>query len=76
MKYRILQSGGYPNNGSTYELEERVQKYIDDGWKPQGGLTSFQESTGGGMHTRYSQAMIKPEPSRIKQAMKKLMRKK
>jgi len=61
MIYKVVQVGGYPNNGSTYELEKRVKELIDEGYKPIGGVSSFQENTGGGIHTKYSQAMFKPE---------------
>ena len=60
MIYRIVQDGGYPNNGSPYNLEKKVQELISKGFKPIGGVSSFQQSTGGGIHTLYSQAMIKP----------------
>jgi len=61
MIYKVVEVGGYPKDGSTYELEKRVKEMIDMGFKPLGGINSFQESTGGGIHTRRSQAMIKPE---------------
>jgi len=61
MIYKIIEVGGYPRNGSIYELEKIVKEMIDMGFKPVGGVSSFQENTGGGIHTRRSQAMIKPE---------------
>ena len=61
MIYQIVKDGGYPDNGSNYNLQKKVQDLINLGFKPIGGINLFQQNTGGGIHTIYSQAMIKPE---------------
>lgn len=59
MEYVIVKSGGYPHDGSPHELQRTVESFIAKGWKPCGGVAVFQESTGGGMHTHYFQAMTR-----------------
>lgn len=61
MIYRIVQDGGYPDGGNIYNLEVKVKQLIDKGFKPIGGVSVFSENTGHGIHSKYSQAMIKPE---------------
>ena len=61
MIYKIISDGGYPNNGSIYRLEKKVEELLSEGFRPIGGIISFQENTSGGIHTIYLQAIVKPQ---------------
>ena len=50
MKYMIA------TGKSEYVLTEAVNKLIENGWRPQGGVISINE---GFMYERWAQAMVK-----------------
>jgi hypothetical protein len=50
MKYRVV------SKESEYELANHVNKWIEDGWRPQGGVSFVYHSSYKGT---WSQAMVK-----------------
>lgn len=50
MKYRVV------SEESEYELANRVNKWIEDGWRPQGGLSVVYYGIGSAI---WAQAMVK-----------------
>lgn len=50
MKYRVV------SEESEYELANRVNKWIEDGWRPQGGLSFVYHSS---YKETWAQAMVK-----------------
>jgi hypothetical protein len=52
MQYLIVEAS------SAMELQEKVQYYIDRGWKPQGGLSVAAQGIG---NWWYYQAMVMPD---------------
>ena len=50
IKYRVV------SEESEYELANRVNKWIEDGWRPQGGLSFVYHSS---YKETWAQAMVK-----------------
>ncbi len=53
MEYKIL------SDQSEHKLEEKVNIFLEDGWKPTAGI--FVLSYGGQLGVRYFQSIIKEE---------------
>lgn len=61
MEYQILSSMGKAHHEVLYSLSKRVNEYIANGYRPQGGITIANMATSGIIA---SQAMIKTKSER------------